>query len=87
MPAQARGDGSDVGDFAGAEPIDVRRARLALFGRADRVRRTGGNERQKESEPKRWIGPDRNSCKTGFHNVSPRFGRRQGWAGVIGAIT
>jgi hypothetical protein len=57
----------------GVEAIDIRRARLALFGRADRMRRAGREERQQEREREGWIGADRKSCETGVHNCLSPF--------------
>ena len=36
VPLQTYGDGANVGNFAGTETIDVRRAGPALLGRAKR---------------------------------------------------
>jgi hypothetical protein len=41
LPPEAGGDGADVGDFAGTQTIDIRRAGPTLLGRAGRMRRIG----------------------------------------------
>lgn len=47
---QAGGDRADIGDFTGAEAVDVRRAGPSLLGRADRERRGGRDQAQSEPE-------------------------------------
>jgi len=51
LPAQAGSDGLRVGDFAGAEPVDVGRAGPALLGRAGRESLPDRNQREEETEP------------------------------------
>jgi len=49
LPPETGRDGADVGDFTGAQAIDVRCAGLALLRRADGVRRPGRAQREKET--------------------------------------
>jgi len=50
VAAQAGRDGADIGDFAGAEPVDVGRAGPALFSRPLPV---GGGGKQGQEQPDR----------------------------------
>lgn len=50
LPSQAVGDGAGVGDFAGAEAIDIRRAGPALLLRALRRCRLRRGQREQEAD-------------------------------------
>jgi hypothetical protein len=50
LPRKTGGDGPNIGDFASAETIDVRRAGPPLLRRTKREGRVGGNERESEAE-------------------------------------
>jgi hypothetical protein len=51
LPAQAGGDGARIGDFAGAEPVDVGRTGAALLGSALlREGRISGEQNKQNTE-------------------------------------
>ena len=47
---QAGGDGADIGDFAGAKPVDIGGAGPPLLGRANRKGRRGRNQGQPQTD-------------------------------------
>jgi hypothetical protein len=91
-PPQAGGDRPGIGDIAGAEPIDVRGAGLALLERdlAGPLRgsRSLRQQREQETERRGPVGPVkrcRTSCKPCFHDRVSRLRLDLDKAGAITA--
>jgi hypothetical protein len=84
LSPQAVGDGPHIGDFAGAEPIDVGRAGPLLF-RGREIGPRGACRRQRENEgySRSEVGTAgfrRTECKSGLHDSNPLS-----WAGTTAA--
>src|SRR6185312_3122041 len=60
---KAGGDGADIGDLAGAKPIDIRRTSPSLLRRAKCKSRAGGDKRQCDPERGGDTFRDRKSSK------------------------
>jgi hypothetical protein len=75
LPAQAGGDGVDVGNFAGAKAVDVGRAGPLLFRRRELGERgTGREQRQNQAERHSGIraaGQGPNAGRSCLHDSIP----------------
>jgi len=74
LPPETGRDGADVGDFTGAQAIDVRCTGLALLRRADGVRRPGRAQREKKTRGRDAPGAAgrcRKASKSCLHDSLP----------------
>jgi hypothetical protein len=63
LPAQARGDGAGVGNFAGTEAVNVRGTGAALLSGALLRNSRSGEQRQQQAECATRTCPARKPCK------------------------